>query len=107
MIAACSVQFLADESRFVAFTADCSCVPMRADSWSSGVEEGGMQGVEEMGRGEFARDSVDGIARDSELAVIAELQRITDSYISGILVKERVLFPPGLVLAYPLIVHRG
>jgi hypothetical protein len=45
------------------------------------------------------------VVRDSECAGTADSYWRTDS-LSGILVRERVYFPPGLVLI-PLIVHGG
>jgi hypothetical protein len=48
----------------------------------------------------------DSVARDSELEGIAVSQGVTVSLISE-MVKERAMFPLGLVLAYPPIVHGG
>ncbi len=46
-----------------------------------------------------------GVAKDSELAGIADSPVIADSLIAGILVKRRALCPPGIVLAYPPIIQ--
>ena len=49
------------------------------------------------------------VVRDRELVGISERpdsQWRTDSFVSGIVVRERVYCPPGLVLI-PLIVHGG